>query len=147
MTPLFKKLNYKAPAVVHVMNAPADFSRELMEMKKFAMVSVNENDLTELDFVMVFVTTVDEINQYINKVFSKLKGDAVLWFCYPKGSSKKYTCEFNRDKGWEGLEPFNLVAVRSVAIDENWTGLRFRKLEHIKVMTRKGMNTMPGRKA
>jgi len=26
--------------------------------------------------------------------------DAIVWFTYPKGTSKKYKCDFNRDTGW-----------------------------------------------
>jgi len=60
-----------------------------------------------------------------------------LWFCYPKGTSKKYKCDFNRDTGWETLGNYNLEGVRQVAIDEDWSALRFRKIEHIKTLTRR----------
>jgi hypothetical protein len=30
-------------------------------------------------------------------------GDATIWMAYPKASSKKYKCEFNRDSGWPTL--------------------------------------------
>ncbi len=55
---------------------------------------------------------------------------------YPKGTSKKYTCEFNRDNGWQRLGEHGFEPVRMVAIDEDWSALRFRRAEHIKTMTR-----------
>ncbi|MGF1585624.1 MAG: hypothetical protein ACFCUM_09905 [Bacteroidales bacterium] len=66
----------------------------------------------------------------------KFKGDAILWFCYPKGSSKNYKCGFNRDTGWEGLGKYNLEPVRQVAIDEDWSAIRFRRVEFITNITR-----------
>ncbi len=32
---------------------------------------------------------------------ARAAGDALLWFAYPKGTSKKYTCDFHRDDGWD----------------------------------------------
>ena len=43
----------------------------------------------------------------------------------------------NRDKGWDILGAYNFEAVRQVAVDENWSAIRFRKVEYIKKMTRK----------
>lgn len=93
--------------------------------------------IEHLHFVLVFVQTLHEIESSIAAIYPKLEGDAVLWYCYPKASSKRYTCEFNRDTGWSALGKFNLEGVRQVAIDEDWSALRFRKLEFIKNMTRR----------
>jgi len=59
-----------------------------------------------------------------------------LWFAYPKGSSKRYKCEFNRDNGWAVLGSLGFEGVRMVAIDEDWSALRFRRVEYVKNMTR-----------
>jgi hypothetical protein len=56
---------------------------------------------------------------------------------YPKGTSKKYQCEFNRDSGWTTLGAAGFEPVRVVAIDEDWSALRFRRVEYIKSMRRK----------
>jgi len=58
-------------------------------------------------------------------------GDPLLWFAYPKGSSKKYRCAFNRDTGWDVLKSLGFDTVRAVAIDEDWSALRFRRVECI----------------
>lgn len=55
----------------------------------------------------------------------------LLWFAYPKSTSKRYTCEFNRDQGWEALRASGFDSVRQVAIDEDWSALRFRRIEFI----------------
>ena len=56
----------------------------------------------------------------------------MLWFAYPKGTSKRYTCEFNRDAGWGVIRAAGFDSVRMVAIDEDWSALRFRRLEYVK---------------
>ena len=84
----------------------------------------------------MFVTKQKEIDILIKEIFPKLKGDAVLWFCYPKGTSKNYTCDFNRDIGWQTVATYNLETVRMVAIDEDWSALRFRKVAFVKSITK-----------
>ena len=54
-----------------------------------------------------------------------------LWFAYPKGSSKKFHCEFNRDTGWSVLRGLGFDTVRQVAIDADWSALRFHHVECI----------------
>lgn len=137
MTSLFKKLNYKNQPVIISLNTPDTFQTELDKMSEYAAIIKNEKNITEIDFILVFVTKQAEIDDFVHKLFSKLKGDAILWFCYPKGTSKKFKCDINRDKGWSSVKKYNLETVRQVAIDEDWSALRFRKTEYIKSMTRK----------
>ena len=68
-------------------------------------------------------------------------GDPVLWFAYPKGSSKKYRCDFNHNSGWDALVELGFEGVRQVAIDEDWSALRFRRVQHIKNFNRTASNT------
>lgn len=136
MTPLFKKLNFKNQAGILAVNPPGSFEIELAAMAEFATVYKDDGNVSAIDFVIVFVTRQDEIDKSIRKIYPKLKGDAILWYCYPKGSSKRYKCDFNRDTGWDELGKFNLEGVRQVAIDDDWSALRFRKVEFIKTLTR-----------
>lgn len=55
---------------------------------------------------------------------------------YPKGSSKRYTATINRDKGWARLGAAGFEAVRMIAIDDDWSAVRFRRAEFIKTMKR-----------
>jgi hypothetical protein len=136
MTLLFKKLNYKAQTNILAINSPESFEIELNEMAKLAAIYKTEKELEKVDFAIVFVMTQDQINEAISLLFPKLVGDAVLWFCYPKGTSKKYKCDFNRDTGWAELGKYNLEGVRQVALDADWSALRFRKTAYIKTLTR-----------
>ncbi|MFD1294975.1 hypothetical protein ACFQ5N_14115 [Lutibacter holmesii] len=55
----------------------------------------------------------------------------------PKKTSKNYQSEINRDNGWTLLGELGFEGVRQVAIDNDWSALRFRKVEFIKKMNRK----------
>lgn len=137
MTPLFKKLNYKDQKQIVAVNAPQSLDVELEEMAKIATIVKGLKEVTEIEFAICFVTTQHEIDLFIADIYSKLKGDAIIWLCYPKMSSKKYKCDFNRDTGWASLGPYNLEPVRQVAIDDDFSALRFRKVEFIKTITRR----------
>jgi hypothetical protein len=137
MTPLFKKLNYKGQPTILALRAPDSFSTELETMAEFATIIHDEKQISQIDFAIVFVIKLQDIEESIKNIYPKLHGDAVLWFCYPKGTSKKYKCEFNRDTGWSEMGKYNLEGVRMVAIDEDWSALRFRKTEYIKTLTRR----------
>jgi hypothetical protein len=58
--------------------------------------------------------------------------DGVLWFCYPKKTSKKYSSDIDRDHGWKVLNDSGFYGIRLVAVDENWSALRFRNKKYIK---------------
>ena len=137
MTPLFKKLNYKEQPNIVAINSPKTFDNELEEMSKRATIIKDFMEVIDTEFVICFVTTQIEIEQFISAIYQKLKGDAVIWLCYPKMTSKNYTCDFNRDSGWTSLGIYNLEPVRQVAIDDDFSALRFRKVEFIKTITRR----------
>jgi hypothetical protein len=83
-------------------------------------------------FFLAFVTLQSEVDALSQEVASRAKGDAIVWFAYPKGTSQKYKCDFNRDTGWDVLKAAGFDTVRAVAIDEDWSALRFRRKEFIK---------------
>jgi hypothetical protein len=136
MNPVFKKLNYKDQQQLHIINSPDSFKKETDEMKDAASIKTTLAGAKSVSFFLAFVTKQQEVNDLTSKVAALLEEDGLLWFAYPKGTSKRYTCEFNRDNGWEELGKHGFEPVRMVAIDEDWSALRFRKAEHIKNMTR-----------
>ncbi|MGD9939757.1 MAG: hypothetical protein AB7T74_08135 [Clostridia bacterium] len=52
---------------------------------------------------------------------------AVLWFAFPKQSSKTIRSDINRDSVWELLAPRQIHPNRNVAVDDDWSALRFRR--------------------
>jgi hypothetical protein len=137
MTPLFKKLNFKDHKSILVVNSPKSFEHELSEMSNITQIEKKEENATEIEFTLCFATKQIEIDSFITAVNPKILGDAVIWLCYPKGTSKNYKCDFNRDTGWKIVGELGLESVRMVAIDEDWSALRFRKVEYIKTIPRR----------
>lgn len=132
---VFKKLNLKDQSMIVVIDAPASFEPELATLEGI-VVQRTLDAVGELAFSLAFVTRQEQIDALADQIAAKARGDAVVWFAYPKGSSKRYRCDFNRDRGWDALGAAGFEPVRQVAIDEDWSALRFRRVEYIKTMTR-----------
>ena len=137
MDQLLKKLNYKDQSPVLLLNLPP----ELADFEKYVQtVTEVVHSLDEVEkpqFALFFVTQLQEIEHIAQALQSRLDGDTILWFVYPKGTSKRYKCNFNRDTGWASLGSLGLEGVRMVAVNEDWSALRMRRVEYIKVLTRK----------
>ena len=136
MTPLFNKLNLK-PEIksLVVLNAPVEFQSELDALSDVEILT-QPSRAGQASFLLCFVRTLAQIEDIASQRLSRLEGDPIVWFAYPKGTSKKYRCEFHRDTGWESVGAAGYEGVRQVAIDANWSALRFRKVEYIKTMIR-----------
>ena len=141
MSAIFNKLNLKDQTEILVLNAPESFEPELASLEN-VKIRRNTQDVKEIAFSLAFVTRQKEVDTIANAVAKKAKGDALVWFAYPKGSSKKYKCEFNRDTGWAVLGAAGFEGVRMVAIDEDWSAVRFRRVEFIQTMTRDKKHAM-----
>jgi len=130
----FAKLNLKDRKEIAVLNAPASFEPELKALKGVTIRRDAKGG--DIDFSLAFVTTQKDVDTLGPQIARKAKGDAVVWFAYPKGSSKKYKSEINRDSGWAVMGEAGFEPVRMVAIDEDWSAVRFRRVEFIKTMKR-----------
>jgi hypothetical protein len=138
---VFAKLNLKTESEIVVLNSPESFETELAGLTGIS-VQRDINKVRSIFFSLAFVTRQADLDALALKVTAKAKGGAVLWFAYPKGSSKKYKCDFNRDTGWNVLGTAGFEAVRQVAIDEDWSALRFRRAEYIKSLQREAKQAM-----
>ena len=135
MATLSEKLLLKDHSEILVLNAPESIEPELARLP-VASIHRSLKGLREVRFSLAFVTRQDEVDALVPQLAARAKGDATLWFAYPKATSKKYKCDFNRDTGWSALKAAGFETVRSIAIDEDWTGLRFRRKEYIKARSK-----------
>jgi hypothetical protein len=81
------------------------------------------------NFIMVYVTSTEEIDELSNRVTHNLSEDGILWFAYPKNHNGG---SITRDKGWEMLKTLGFKAVRQTAIDDSWSGIRFRNSKFVR---------------
>lgn len=135
MNTLLKKLNFKTQESILILNSPSEFEIIAEDFSQYLGVR-RALDKKEIEFSLTFCTTLSEIENRAPKIVELLVEDGLLWFAYPKKSSKKYKCEFNRDNGWQVLGDLGFEGVRMVAIDEDWSAIRFRRVENIKTLNR-----------
>ena len=134
MTPLFKKLNLGEHRTILVVDAPTSFDAELVALEDETVLR-KTTKWSEMSFVIFFVQTLKDVAKAA-KALPKIPNDPVIWMAYPKGTSKNYSCEFNRDTGWQAVGAVGFEGVRQVAIDEDWSALRFRRADYIQSLTR-----------
>ena len=131
MPGIFQKLNLKNCKEILVLNSPQSFEAELVALEGVT-IHCSLAEVEEAGFILAFVIRKVDLDDLAGKVAARAPGDAVVWFAYPKGTSRKYHCDFNRDTGWDALSAAGFRPVRQVAIDEDWSALRFRRTEYVK---------------
>lgn len=142
MNTVLKKLGYtdKTGAVL-ILNAPEEYKETMKEINGEIHTEING----KYKFIQIFAENMSEANKYAKEAVEALDGDGHLWLCYPKGTSKKYKSDINRTKSWEVFSSYEFEPVSQVAIDENWTSMRFRHIDNIKNMKRKTAATEKGK--
>ena len=139
---ILRKLQLKEQNPILIINSPEEYETVINSIQ----AEVHQQPRQNYSFVQVFVNSISEANKIIPISASKLEGDGILWICYPKQSSKKYNSDISRDKGWDAVAKLNLEPVTMISIDEDWSALRFRKVDHIKKLTRKSAISEKGKK-
>ncbi|MEH7298911.1 DUF3052 domain-containing protein [Neobacillus drentensis] len=143
---VIKKLQFKDQGqAVLVINAPKAYE-EVMAM--FEGEVHNKAIIPEgYDFVQVFGTSNEELQAFAKSAEGSMKDDGLFWLCYPKKSSKTYKgSDCSRETVMNLLAEEGYEPVRQIAIDEDWSALRFRKPEKIKSMKRSFAVTEEGKK-
>lgn len=125
--------DFKEGMKIRIWNAPNDLNvlLEAWEKEGF-LVKVDENP----SFMLAFVQTEDEVRKYLLEMHALSPWDEAIWIAYPKDTSKKYKPQINRDSDWKAVGALDYEGVRQIAIDEDWSALRFRKLKFNKTLTR-----------
>lgn len=135
MHALLKKMNFKGHGPILLINHPEEFKHLIDEFQPETGVHC-KLCLNKYPFSLVFVKSAEDILEHASKVDSILEEDGLNWWAYPKKSSKKYKVDIDRDNGWQVLGDLGYEPVRMVAIDEDWSAVRFRKASLIKNMKR-----------
>jgi hypothetical protein len=134
MDPILKKMYFKEGMKIRIWNGPHDLKPLFDSWEKEGLLTAPHENPT---FMLAFVQTEVEVEKYFKEMHALSPEDEAIWLAYPKGTSKKYKAQINRDSGWKFVGKMDYEGVRQIAIDENWSALRFRKIKFIKTMTRK----------
>jgi hypothetical protein len=129
---LLKKLNYKEQKRIVVINAEENFISDVAKELKDVIIDNEIDQRYPYEFMILFVRSVPEVGLLVPVVLHNLTADGILWFCYPKKSSKKYSSNLDRDHGWKALYDDGFHGVRMVSVDDDWSAMRFRNVKYIK---------------
>lgn len=132
MKDLLSKLNYSEQERIAVLNAEDNFYASLSDELKNVTIDKEIDPRYPYNFIILFVKSVSDVEFLTPIVLHNLMADGVLWLCYPKKTSKKYRSDIDRDHGWKVLNDAGLHGIRMVAIDADWSALRFRNIKYIK---------------
>lgn len=127
---VFEKLQLKDEKNLLIQGLPSTIE------KQFAKLSFSKNvtpllKIKRIDFALVFAISHNQLKDILKDVVPALAEDAKLWIAYPKVSSK-IVSDLSRDCNWQCIEAYGLETVRTIALDNVWCGIRFKKTEKIK---------------
>lgn len=125
MKEVIKKLKFKGTGVV--VNAPADLEAEFK--KNGFKTSFDKNEKSKN--ALVFINSNKEYLGFLNKDLKNIAPDSVLWFAYPKGTSKIKT-DINRDTLRLTGAEYGITAVSLISINDTWSALRLRPIDKLR---------------
>jgi hypothetical protein len=131
MAATFSKLKVKGHDEILVLNSPPSFETELAGLKG-VVVHYSPAKMKRISFLLAFVTSASDIEKVAPVVAAKAEGDPMIWVAYPKKTSKKYRSTIDRDSGWDALSAVGFRGVAMIAIDDDWSAKRVRRLEYVK---------------
>jgi hypothetical protein len=128
MNPVLKRIGYRDQDPCLALNAPANFTKWIADTG----AAVHNEAMQTYDFVICFAQTMEEGVKLADVAVKAVNHDKLLWFCYPKGTSRKFKSDIQREKAWSLFKPYAYRPVSQVAIDDDWSALRFRKASLVK---------------
>jgi hypothetical protein len=126
MKTLLDKLGYKPGTSALVWRVPQPLTAE------FATVTSGP----EPRFLLAYVHDRAELAEAAAEVASAYRAGGHLWIAYPKKSGA-IRSDLTRDHGFEPLAALGLLAVTQIAVNDDWSALRFRQRDEIKVLKRR----------
>jgi predicted transport protein len=125
---LAQKLYIRPGYTVALLNAPKGAADLLAPLPEEAKTVTNLKG--KADLILQFVKTSAELEKAAKELKEKLgdeaDGETVLWFAYPKKTSKVAN-DLTRDHGWKPIYEMGFEGVATVAIDDTWSAIRFKR--------------------
>jgi hypothetical protein len=123
MNPILKKLFFKNQEPVLLLNLPP----ELQPLSKdFGKAHTSPSG--KYGFILTFVKSLAEGEKLAKRLPKHLDEKTVVWVAYPKGTSKKYKSDYNRDTGHALMARHGLDGVSLVSLGDDWSAMRFKKV-------------------
>jgi hypothetical protein len=123
MTTLAKKLHLKPGTSICVLDAPSGFQLALANLDVHQVHKL----AAHLDVIQIFVTRKAQLEKRLAQIKAAMHERTALWVCYPKAGA--LNTDLNRDILRVSLAEQGLEAVAQIAIDDVWSGLRFKRTD------------------
>jgi hypothetical protein len=117
-TELIKSLQVGSGDRLLLINVPRQIAEELTAGAEVEPVRLGEAH----SGAIAFCGGREEAAAYASQALDGLEADGLLWFAYREGAEG-----LGRDSGWDTLTDAGYELVGSIAFDDGWTGLRFRR--------------------
>lgn len=124
MQDIIKKFKFKNMGIV--LNAPTTIEKEMVKLGFKTKLDKKAKSANTL----IFINNNKEYLDFLTKNLKNIEPDSVLWFAYPKGTSKIKT-DINRDSIRVTGEKYNITAVTAISVDDTWSALRFRPIDKV----------------
>lgn len=124
MEEIIKKFKFKDNGIV--INAPETLENKFVALGFKTMFEKGIKSKNTL----IFINNNKEYLNFLNKQLNNIEPDSVLWFAYPKETSKIKT-DINRDTIRLTGQEFNITTVTAISIDSIWSALRFRPIDKV----------------
>ena len=127
MSSTFERLNLRNQKQIVVLSAPESFEDELSKLRGVTILR-DLQDRNEIEFSLAFITKEKEVETLGKAIAKKAKGDAVIWFAYPKGTSKNTKArstaitagEFSASLDSKASGALLSMRIRRLAVFDEW---------------------------
>lgn len=119
------KMNLKQQQLA-VVQLPTELERQFSE--EGSWTKYTEVPEQTQDAILLFAKDKASLDGLIAALMPRVTDKTLIWFAYPKKTSKRYKSDVTRDKGWEILEQYGYRPIRQISLDEDWTALQFRPM-------------------
>lgn len=124
MQEIIKKFKFRGSGII--INAPAEIAAAFEGLGFKPSFDKNCRSANTL----IFINNNKEYLNFLSNALKNVETDSVLWFAYPKGTSKIKT-DINRDTLRATGEKFGITTVTAISIDNIWSALRFRPIDKV----------------
>jgi hypothetical protein len=90
----------------------------------------------EVDLLLGFAVDVAALGALADHMLPIYKRGGAFWVAHPKKSGS-IRSDLSRDAGWDRLTREGMIPVTQIALDDDWSALRFRYRDEVKLITRK----------
>jgi hypothetical protein len=132
-SPTAKKLRLLAEHRVAVLNAPQGYLDMLRPGP--ANISTQLEPSQTYDAVQLFVKDTDELRRLGATALRAAKPNGLIWITYPKGGKTRGATDLPATPWWIQRDVLGEITLESgykpvsfVAVDGNWTALRFKRV-------------------